>query len=86
MVFYLLGKLWNVWTSVCILDRDIHTDDDDVRNTASYPNYEGPGQREGQDCVNTQRQEEEKRHLNTRKEQWNSERVSAAITNSNLKV
>lgn len=44
-------------------DRDIDTDDDDVWNTGPNPNHEGPGHRERQHCVHTQREEEEKRHL-----------------------
>lgn len=48
VMLYLLSQLWCFWT----LDGNINTDDDDVRDTGSYSNYEGPGQREGQHCVN----------------------------------
>lgn len=56
---YLHSQVWCLWAC----DGNVDADDDDVRNTGPYPNHEGPGQRERQHCVHTQREEKEKRYL-----------------------
>lgn len=56
---YLLDQVWCLWSC----HRDIYANDDNVWNTGPYPDDDGPGHREGQHCIYTQGQEEEKCHL-----------------------
>lgn len=59
LLLHLHSQVWCVWAC----GGNIHTDDDNVWNTGPDSNYERPGQRKREHCVDTESQEEEKRHL-----------------------